>query len=84
MKNEIFIKPDERLTLAQYLPIASETLSLTAEAAEGIDEINETFSIADLIVLLNKVCAPMSGEFEIHRTPSDYCQIAYKPYLVSQ
>lgn len=84
MKNEIFIKPDERLTLEQYLPIASETMSLTAKAAEGIDEINETFSIADLIVLLNKTCLHMAGEFEIHRTPFDYCQIAYKPYLVNE
>ena len=84
MKNEIFIKPGERLALKQYLPIASETISLIAEAAEDVDEVNETFSVADLVILLNKVCVHMSGEFEIHRTPSDYCQIAYKPYLVNE
>ena len=84
MKNEIFIETGKRLTLREYIPIAYRVMSLITEVATGVDKIDETFSVADLVILLNKVCAPMSGEFEIHRTPSDYCQIAYKPYLVNE
>ena len=84
LKNEIFIRANQQLTLSEYVAIASETMSVIAEAAEGIDEINETFSIVDLIVLLNKICLHMGGEFEVRRTPSDYCQIAYKPPLVNE
>ena len=80
MKNEIFIKPDEPLTLEQYLPIASHTMSLIAEAAESIDEIEETFSITNLVVLLNELCVHMAGEFEVCRTHPPYCQITYKPF----
>ena len=84
MKNEIFIKPGERLTLKQYLPIASDTMSLIAAAVEGVEEIDETFSATDLSVLLNKICGHMRGEFEVNQMPSDYCQIVYKPYLVNE
>ena len=84
MKNEIFIKPSEQLTLKQYLPIASDTMSLIAEAAEGVEEIDETFSVIDLSVLLNKICVHMSGEFEVSQTPSDYYQIVYKPHCVNE
>ena len=84
VRNEIFIKPSERLTLEQFLPIASDTMSLIAEAVEGVEEIDETFSVTDLSVLLNKICVHMKGEFEVNQTPSDYCQIVYKPYLVNE
>ena len=47
-------------------------MSLIAKAAENVDEIDETFSVTDLTVLLNKICMPMAGEFEIlHITPYD-------------
>ena len=84
MRNEIFIKPGERLTLEQFLPIASQTMSLIAGAAENVNEINETFPIADLTGLLNKICVHMRGEFEVHRTPSDYYQIVYNPHCVEE
>ena len=84
MNNEIFIDTSERLTLQAYIPIASQTMSLIAEAAEGVAEIEETFSITDLSVLLNKVCAYIPGEFEIRRTPSNYCQIVYESYAFDE
>ena len=84
VNNEIFIETGKRLTLSEYIPIAYRTMSLITEVATGVGEIDKTFSVADLVNLLNKVCVHMSGEFEIHRTPSDYCQIAYKPYLVNE
>lgn len=84
MKNEIFIKLGEQLTLGRYLPIASDTMSLIAEAAESVDEINETFSIADLAILLNKICVHMEGEFEVRRTSSGYYQIVYVPYVFNE
>ena len=84
MNNEIFIETGKRLTLSEYTPIAYRTMSLIAEAATGVDEIDEAFSVADLVILLNKICVHRSGEFEIHRTPSDYCHITYKPYLVNE
>lgn len=79
MNNEVFVKVGKQLTLKTYVPIASRTMSLIAEAAEGIDEIDETFSVVDLSLLLNKICQHMSGTFEVHRTPSQYYQIVYKP-----
>ena len=83
MKNEIFIEVGKQLTLNEYVSIASRTISLIAEAAESVDEIGENLSIADLVALFNKVCLHMAGEFEIHQTPSDYCQIVYRPYVVN-
>ena len=79
MNNEVFVKAGKPLTLDAYAPIASRTMSLIAEAAEGIDEIDETFSVADLSVLLNKICKHTLGAFEVHRTPSQYYRIVYKP-----
>ena len=84
MNNAIFIEAGKRLTLKEYVPIASDAMSLIADAAESIDEIDETFSIADLVVLLNKICVHMAGEFEIRRTPSCYCQIVYKRYVINE
>ena len=81
MNNEIFIEADKALILEAYTPVASQMMSSIGEIAEGIDEIDETFSIADLTDLLNKVCAHMSGKFEVRQTPSDYCQIVYEPYV---
>ena len=70
MKKEVFIiKPSERLTLEQYLPIATDTMSLIAEAAEDVKEIDEVFSIINLFVLLNEISKYMSGEFEVRQTP---------------
>ena len=84
MNNQILVKADKQLTLKTYAPIASQTMSLIAEAADGIDEIDETFSVVDLSVLLNKMCANMSGEFEVHQAPSQYYQIVYKPDVWNQ
>lgn len=83
MNNEIIINADKRLTLAEYTPIASRTMSLIAEAAKGVYEIDEIFSVTDLSALLNKISMHMSGEFEIRQTPSDYRQIIYKPYPIN-
>lgn len=80
MNNEISIKVGKQLTMEEYLTVASRATSLIAEAAKDLNEINETFSVSDLIALFNKASMHMSGEFEIHRTPSCYCQIVYKPY----
>ena len=78
MPKDLFI-PDKAYTF-------QEVADLLARIILSIDGKNEdtVFSIADLVILLNKACVYMSGEFEIHRTPSDYCQIAYKPYLVNE
>ena len=84
MNNEIFIEAGKRLTLEEYVPIASQTMSLIADAADGIDEIGETFSVSDLSTLLNKVTAYMAGEFGIRRTPSHYYQIVYEPYAIDE
>ena len=80
MKREIYIKLDERLTLEQYLPIAADTMSFIAEAAEGVEEIEETFSVSNLSVLLNEISKDISGEFEVCQMPSTYCQIVYMPF----
>ena len=84
MNNEIFIEVGKRLAVKAYVPIASRTISLIAELAEGIDEIEETLSVTDLSALLNKISMHMSGEFEIRQTPSNYCQIVYKPCVSNQ
>lgn len=84
MSNEIYIEVNKQLTLKEYAPIASQTLLLIAEVAEGVPEIKEVFSISNLSALLNKICASIPGEFEVHQTPSDYCQIIYKPYVYDE
>ena len=68
------------MTLEEYLPIVSDAMSFIAAAAESIEEIDEIFSVTDLTVLLNKVCMPIAGEFEVRRSPADRCQIVYVPY----
>ena len=78
MNDKIFIEKGMQLPLKAYIPIASRTVSLIAEAAESINEIGETFSVVDLSTLLNKVCAQMPGDFEIRRTFSQHYQIAYE------
>ena len=55
MKKEIFIEVGKRWTLKAYAPVASRTMSLIAEAAKDIDEIDETFSVTDISSLLNKM-----------------------------
>ena len=80
MNNEILIETDKPLTLETYTSIASDIMSSIGKAAEDINEIDEIFSVADLSYLLNKMSVHMPGEFEVHRTPSHYCQIVYKPY----
>ena len=84
MNSTLFIEENKQLTLEAYIHVASDMMSLIAEAAEGINEIDETFSVADLSDLLNKVSTHMSGEFEIRRTPSCYCQIVYEPYVSNE
>lgn len=79
MKNEIFIKPGERLALEQYISIASRTMALIAEAAEGVAEIDKTFSVTDFSDPLNKICVPIVGEFEMRQAPSNYYRIVYVP-----
>lgn len=82
MNDKIFIEVGKQLRLEEYAPIASQTMSLIANVAESINEISEMFSMDDLFILLNKVCIHMPGEFEIHRFPSRYYQIVYKPYIL--
>jgi len=82
MNDKIFIEVDKQLKLEEYALIASQTLSLIADAAESINEISEMFSKDDLFILFNKVCIHMPGEFEIHQSPSRYYQIIYKPYIL--
>ena len=84
MKNAIFIEVGEQLTLKEYVPIASEAMSLIAEASKEVKEINETFSVTALAALLNKICVYMKGEFEVRRTPSGYLQIVYTPCIVNE
>ena len=84
MKKEIFIEVGKQLTLKAYVPIASRTMSLIAEAAKDIDEIDETFSVTDISSLLNKMSVHIQGEFAIRRTPSCYCQIVYEPYVFNE
>ena len=81
MNDKIFIEVGKQLRLEEYAPIASQTVSLIADAAESISEINRTFSIDNLFILLNKVCVHMPGEFEIRRFRSCYYQIIYNPYI---
>ncbi len=81
MNDKIFIEVGKQLGLEEYVPIAAQTASLIADAAENINEISRIFFIDDLLILLNKVCVHMPGEFEIHRFPSCYCQILYNPYI---
>ena len=59
-------------------------MSLIGEAAKDVKEIDATFSVNDLIVLLNKICVHMAGEFEIHQTPSRYIQIVYAPDVLDE
>lgn len=84
MKNAIFIEAGKHLTLNEYLPIASRTMSLITEAAKGVNEIKETFSVTDLAALLNKICRHMAGEFEIRNTPSHYVQIVYTADILNE
>ena len=81
MKQCVFIEAGKQLDLEEYVPIASQTVSLIADAAENINEIRGIFSIDDLLILLNKVCVHMAGEFENRRCPSRYYQIIYKPCI---
>ena len=82
MNDKIFIEVDKQLRLEEYAPIASQTMSLIADAAESINEISEMFSMDDLFILFNKVCIHMPGEFEIRKCPSRYYQIIYKSYIL--
>ena len=84
MKNEIFIEPGKQLTLKEYIAIASRTMSLITEAAKEVKEIDETFSVTDIAVLLNKICVHMAGEFEIRHTPSSHIQIVYTPHVLDK
>lgn len=72
------------LTSKAYIPLASQAVSLIAEAAESVNEINEAFSVIDLPILFNKVCAQMPGEFEIYPTFSQHYQIVYEPYAFNE
>ena len=84
MNSKIFIEAGKRLTLNEYVPIASRTMSLITEATEGVNEIDEIFSVTDIAALLNKISMHMSGEFEIRHTPSRYIQIVYRPYVFNE
>ena len=77
MNDKIFIEVGKQLGLEEYVHVAAKTASLIADAAENINEISRVFFIDDLLILLNKVCVHMPGEFEIRRFPSCYCQIIY-------
>lgn len=81
MNNEIFIEVGKRLTLKEYVPIASRTMSLITEASKAVKEIDETFSVTDIAAVLNKMSRHMSGAFEIRRTPSHYYQIVFNPHV---
>lgn len=81
MNNEIRIETDTPLTLETYASLASDIMVLVGKAAEGIDEIDETFSIADVSDLLHKMSVRISGEFEIHPTPSRDCHVVYEPHI---
>ena len=72
------------MTLKAYIPIASQTVSLIAEAAENVNEIGETFPAVDLSTLFNKACAQIPGEFEIRPTFSQHCQIVYEPRVFDE
>lgn len=78
MKNAIVIDTSKQLTLAQYLRIAEEVMSLIADFSEEVNEVFETLSVADLSVLLHRITTHMSGGFEIQPTPSQYCLVIYK------
>ena len=80
MKNEVFIETGKRYTLEEYVPIASQMMSLIAAASENVQEINEIFSISDLLDVLNAISERMSGEFDIRSTHSEHYQIVYEPY----
>ena len=84
MNNAIFIGMGNQLTLEEYVLVAAETMSLIADVAEGLNKIVDTFSVADLSVLLNKIAVHMPGEFEIRRTSSRYLKIVYKSYLLDE
>lgn len=66
MNNEILIETDKPLTLKTFASVASDIISLIGKAAEGINEIDEIFSVAELSYLLNKMSVHMPGEFEVH------------------
>ena len=80
MKNEILIEKDKRFTLPEYVPLASHVMSLIAAVADGVDEINETFSISDLRRVLDNMSERMEGEFEFLETDSEHYQVTYEPY----
>ena len=84
MKNEIYMEVDYPLTLKEYLSIASQMMQLITEAARGVNEIDANFSVTEISNLLNKICVPMAGEFEIRHTPSCYIQIVYTPDVLKQ
>ncbi len=84
MKSKIFIEAGKQLTLTEYISIASRTMSLIGEAAKDIKEIDATFSVNDLVVLLNKICVHMAGEFEVRQTPSRYIHIVYAPDVLDE
>ena len=84
MKNTIFIDTSKHLTLAQYIRIAEQILSLIADFAEEVNEVFETLSVADLSVLLHRITTHMSGEFEIQPTPSRYCLVVYKSAVLNE
>ena len=80
MKNDILLGKDKRFTLAEYIPFASHIMTLIAAAAEGIDEINQTFIISDLRQVLRNMSDNLEGEFEFRETDSGHYQVVYEPY----
>ena len=84
MRSLVYLKLDKRLPLKAYIPIASRTMSLIAEAAEDIEEIDATLSVSDLPMLLNRICEHMSGEFAVHRSLSGHVQIIYEPHVLNE
>ena len=81
MSDEIRIEIDKSLTLETYASLTSDIMLLIGKAAEGVDEIDGTFSITDLSDLLNKMRGRISGEFKVHPTLSHYYQIVYEPHV---
>lgn len=84
MNNEIFIEAGKQLTLEEYVSVATHTMSLIGVAAEGTNDITTPFSVADISVLLNKVCVYMPGRFEVRHLPACYCQIVFEPRVLNE
>lgn len=80
MKNDILLAKDKRFTLEEYIPLASHIMTLIAAAAEGVDEIKETFTISELGKVLEDMSDKLEGEFEFRETDSGHYQVVYKPY----